>query len=160
MIEMYKIVEELILLSKKHEYDIYPPVTFPEDLYSYNFGRSIGTAPRTFWLQYKAFVELADGFHMNGYYLYGIDNHDYYENDLFSYNTELRRISENASSLMSEDDNYLIQIGASSLDTFTYDVRNGKWQSRDRFQYDNLFISCDTLAEFLAAVLADIQATL
>ncbi|GLR09506.1 hypothetical protein GCM10007905_22260 [Mixta theicola] len=58
---------------------------------------------------------------------------------------------------MIEDDFYCIEISGSSLDTYTYDVRTNKWESRDRQQYQNLFISCDTLADFLQAVLDDIR---
>lgn len=58
---------------------------------------------------------------------------------------------------MDDESRYCIEIGSSSLDTYTYDVRDGKWESRDRVQYDNLFISCSNLIDFLAAILAEIR---
>ncbi|MCF2965772.1 hypothetical protein LXP63_21495, partial [Yersinia pestis subsp. pestis] len=36
--------------------------------------------------QYKALVELADGFDLDGFRMYGIEKHGDYENDLFTYN--------------------------------------------------------------------------
>lgn len=157
MTSIKNIISEIRRLADELDYQVYPPVVFPTSLYTYDFGRKIAIAPESFWLQYKAFVELADGFHIDGYYLYGINNHADYKNDLFTFNGFLTNIANEMPSMMIEDDFYCIEFGVSSLDTFTYDVRTNKWESRDRQQHQNLFISCDTLAEFLQAVIDEIR---
>ncbi|AHK19695.1 MULTISPECIES: YrhA family protein [Yersinia pseudotuberculosis complex] len=157
MTQLNNIVDELNSLALKLEYDVLPPAVFPSSLYEYDFELKIGKAPQEFWDQYKALVELADGFDLDGFRIYGIEKHGDYENDLFTYNGYKARLDKEAPSLMSDESRYCIEIGSSSLDTYTYDVRYGKWESRDRVQYDNLFISCSNLIDFLAAILAEIR---
>lgn len=159
MTEIENVVFEFRKTAEQLDYVVYEPVQFPESLYLYDFGRKVGVAPLTFWEQYKAFVKLADGFHIDGVYIYGIEDHADYENNLFSYNNALADIYNEAPGLLIEEMQYCIEFGSSSLDTFYYDVKTNKWESRDRFQYDNLFITSNTLTEFLDAVLVDIRKT-
>lgn len=150
------IIDRLKQIVIEHDEKLAPAVIFPETLYDYDFGRKIGKAPHSFWQQYKDFVEHIDGINIDGCRIYSIENHFNYKNDLFTFNGFLTSIANETPSIMIEDDFYCIEFGASSLDTYTYDVRTHKWESRDRQQYQNLFISCDTLAEFLQAVIDDI----
>ena len=151
------IINQFKQLVLENDEKLAPAVVFPDVLYEYDFGRKIGKAPRTFWNQYKNFVEHIDGINIDGCTIYGIENHFHYENDLFTFNGFLTKIACEAPNLMIEEDLYCIEIGGSSLDDYAYDVRTNKWESRDKQQYLNLFISCDTLAEFLQAVLDDIH---
>lgn len=74
MTQLNNIVDELNSLTLKLEYDVLPPVVFPSSLYEYDFQLKIGKAPREFWDQYKALVEFADGFDLDGFRIYGIEN--------------------------------------------------------------------------------------
>ncbi|MDU4943574.1 MAG: YrhA family protein [Mixta calida] len=139
--------------------ELAPAVEFPHQLFNYNFGREIGKAPEIFWQNYKAFVEQMDGFNIDGYCIYGISSYFDYHNDLFYFNNIINDIDKNAPSIMFEESKYCIQFGSSPLDYYTYDIRTHKWESRDMQNHNNLFISCDTLAEFLQAVLNDIRQT-
>lgn len=151
------IINQLKQLIIKRREKVTPAVVFPDELYDYNFGRKIGKTPRLFWEQYKNFVERLDGINIDGCIIYGIKNHFDYKNDLFTFNEFLTKIASDFPGLMIEENFYCIEIGSSSLDTYTYDTRTNKWESRDKQQYQNLFISCDTLAKFLQAVLDDIR---
>ncbi|ARJ43834.1 hypothetical protein B1H58_18460 [Pantoea alhagi] len=157
MVISNNLINQLKQLVMENDERLAPAIVFPDDLYDYNFGRKIGKAPRLFWEQYKNFVEHMDGINIDGCRIYGIENHFNYENDLFTFNGFLTKIACEAPDTMIAEDFYCIEIGGSSLDTYTYDIRSNKWESRDQQQYQNLFISCDTLAEFLQAVLDDIR---
>ncbi|MDK1705309.1 YrhA family protein [Serratia rubidaea] len=157
MMIMKDVVDEIKILASQYEEVIPDGIDFDSSIYNYDFEAKIGKAPRSFWEQYREFVELLDGFDIDGFYVFGLKNHFGYENNIFHFNQKNSEIAKDAPALTFDEYQYCILFGGSSLDIYTYDVRTKKWESRDRFQYDNLFISCNTLTEFLIALTSEIK---
>lgn len=152
-----KLIDDLKDIIKGKEGQAFPPAFLSETLYCYDFKRNIGKAPIEFWAQYKEFVAQMDGFNIDGFCIYGISDHPGYKNNLFHANKLLTDMTGENYQLLIEDDLYCIEIGSSSLDDYMYDVRSNMWEARDKFQHDNLFISCHTLEAFLYAVFNEIR---
>ncbi|SQJ23015.1 Uncharacterised protein [Serratia rubidaea] len=157
MMIMKDIVDEIKILASQYEEELPCGVDFDTSIYGYDFEGKIQVAPKEFWRQYREFVELLDGFDIDGFCIFGIKSHFEHGRVILDYNRKNTEIAKNSPALTFDDYQYCIIFGDSSMDIYTYDVRTNKWESRDRFQYDNLFISCDTLTEFLMALIPEIR---
>ncbi|KGT89442.1 hypothetical protein NG99_19095 [Erwinia typographi] len=143
MTNLEKAVCEFNCISKSMGYEITPPYT--GEFIQYDFGRGIEHGQSDFWHQYYAFVSISNGLFADGHTFYGVnDSGDPETGKLIEFNQALEVMGLEDESMMGR-----IVIGGNNTDTFYYDTRSGKWESCDRIGTNNIWESCDTLAQLI-----------
>ena len=129
-------------LSEEMGYEIPPP--YKGAIPAHDFGRGI-TQLAQFWLQYDELLRISNGLFADGHTFYGlsIDSND---PGLIEFNDAL-----NTAGFEFEGMQGRIVIGENNTDTLYYDTVTKRWESCDRIGTENVWESCDTLAELIEA---------
>ena len=133
-------VNEFNRLSEEPGYDINPP--YQGTLPAHAFGRGI-TQLAQFWLQYNELLRISNGLFADGHAFYGLSTASN-EPGLIEFNDALNTLGFEFDGMHGR-----IVIGENNTDTLYYDTVTKRWGSCDRIGTENVWESCDTLAELI-----------
>ncbi len=133
-------VNEFNRLSEELGYDINPP--YKGTLPTHDFGCGI-TQLAQFWLQYNELLRISNGLSADGHTCYGLSTASN-EPGLIEFNDAL-----NTPGFEFDGMHGRIVIGENNTDTLYYDTVTKRWESCDRIGTENVWESCDTLAELI-----------